>query len=384
MQHRRVGDYVLTERIGQGSFSKVFKGISLSTGKRVAIKAINLRLQGDAPPFSTGSASIHASSALMHSGSPESLSGIQHHQAVLAMPKFLDLVREVVLQLRVPPGHPNIMPILEIIHSEDYQFVVMPYADHGNLLDHLEKGRASTMLNDEKVTLSDDFVYTDKDQLKVGSSHAGQHILATATTTTTPRPLRISEYEACFYFRQILAALDACHALGIYHRDIKLENLLLVSADDGCATAPKRVVLTDFGLGASSLGHSPCNMHDSTLSSSLHPSHVSLDDFSSSPASLCKTTDLLLCKTCCGTPLYASPEVLSGKSYAGHLADIWSAGVVLYMLVCGEPPFKAKNLEALYSLIRSGSYMRPMHVSRGKASFISFNRLLWLTRLILV
>jgi serine/threonine protein kinase len=204
---------------------------------------------------------------------------------------FLDLVKELRLQLQVQ--HENILELIEIIQNERYQFAVMPFAENGNLLDWIEYKRHGSL----------------------------------------------SESEACFYFKQLIAALSACHAQGVYHRDVKLENILIM--DQGGL----KLKLTDFGLGSSYLS--------SKASSSLIAASRSL---SKQETSQMRTDAEFCCKTCCGTPLYASPEVLHGRNYAGGPVDIWSAGVVLYMMILGEPPFKSQRLEQLYDLIKKGQY----------------------------
>ena len=108
-----------------------------------------------------------------------------------------------------------------------------------------------------------------------------------------------SEEIARTYFKQLVSGLHACHKKGVFHRDIKPENLLL---DDQFM-----IRIADFGLSA------------------LHEA----DDGGSS--------ELF---TQCGTRSYMSPEVLSCQPYAGAPADIWSAGVVLFILIAGFPPFQ--------------------------------------------
>jgi serine/threonine-protein kinase HSL1 (negative regulator of Swe1 kinase) len=92
------------------------------------------------------------------------------------------------------------------------------------------------------------------------------------------------------------------------HRDLKPENLLL-SANH------KVLKIADFGLAA------------------FEP-------------------ELSMCKTSCGSPHYASPEIIAGKKYDGSLSDVWSCGVILYSLVTGRLPFEDQNLPALLSKVR--------------------------------
>ncbi|CAH0479255.1 unnamed protein product [Peronospora belbahrii] len=108
-----------------------------------------------------------------------------------------------------------------------------------------------------------------------------------------------SESIARAYFQQLVAGLEACHAQGVYHRDIKPENLLL---DENFA-----LKIADFGL--------------SGLKEKANGAVVDL-------------------YTQCGTRGYMSPEVLSCRPYDGKPADVWSAGVVLFIMLAGFPPFQ--------------------------------------------
>ncbi|KAL7998772.1 putative calcium/calmodulin-dependent/calcium-dependent protein kinase [Plasmopara halstedii] len=108
-----------------------------------------------------------------------------------------------------------------------------------------------------------------------------------------------SENIARAYFQQLVSGLDACHAQGVYHRDIKPENLLL---DENFT-----LKIADFGLSGLRKG-----INDAV-------------------------TELY---TQCGTRGYMSPEVLSCMPYEGEPADVWSAGVVLFIMLAGFPPFE--------------------------------------------
>lgn len=130
---------------------------------------------------------------------------------------------------------------------------------------------------------------------------------------------RMTESKACSYFIQIIKAVKYLHEHGIVHRDLKAENLLL-SADH------KTVKLADFGF------------------------------------SNYFTKDNLL-STWCGSPPYAAPELFEGKQYCGPKADIWSLGVVLYVLVCGALPFDGNTLHSLKTRVLSGKFRIPIFMS---------------------
>uniref|UniRef100_A0A8C3YUH3 non-specific serine/threonine protein kinase n=1 Tax=Catagonus wagneri TaxID=51154 RepID=A0A8C3YUH3_9CETA len=135
----------------------------------------------------------------------------------------------------------------------------------------------------------------------------------------------LSESEARKKFWQILSAVEYCHSHHIVHRDLKTENLLLDGNMD--------IKLADFGFG---------NFYKS-----------------GEPLS-----------TWCGSPPYAAPEVFEGKEYEGPQLDIWSLGVVLYVLVCGSLPFDGPSLPALRQRVLEGRFRIPFFMSRDCETLI--------------
>ncbi|XP_070832083.1 serine/threonine-protein kinase SIK1 [Chaetodon trifascialis] len=136
---------------------------------------------------------------------------------------------------------------------------------------------------------------------------------------------RMSEDEARKKFWQILTAVDYCHRHHIVHRDLKTENLLL--------DANMNIKLADFGFG---------NFYNA-----------------GEPLS-----------TWCGSPPYAAPEVFEGKEYEGPQLDIWSLGVVLYVLVCGSLPFDGPSLPALRQRVTEGRFRIPFFMSQDCENLI--------------
>ncbi|GAB2229532.1 hypothetical protein Droror1_Dr00013778 [Drosera rotundifolia] len=128
---------------------------------------------------------------------------------------------------------------------------------------------------------------------------------------------KLKEDVARKYFQQLVSAVDFCHSRGVYHRDLKPENLLL--DENG------NLKVSDFGLSA--------------LAES-------------------KRQDGLL-HTTCGTPAYVAPEVIHRKGYDGAKADIWSCGVVLFVLLAGYLPFQDTNLMEMYRKIGKAEYRFP-------------------------
>jgi len=128
---------------------------------------------------------------------------------------------------------------------------------------------------------------------------------------------RLNEASARKYFQQLITAVGFCHSRGVYHRDLKPENLLLDENGD--------LKVSDFGLSA--------------LTES-------------------KRQDGLL-HTACGTPAYVAPEVISRKGYDGSKSDIWSCGVILFVLLAGHLPFYDSNLMEMYKKISKAEYKFP-------------------------
>ena len=75
-------------------------------------------------------------------------------------------------------------------------------------------------------------------------------------------------------------------------------------------------------------------------------------------------------ETCCGSPAYAAPELVSGRNYIGSEADIWSMGVLLYALLCGFLPFDDENISSLYRKIQMGVYEKPVWLTLGSLQLL--------------
>jgi len=132
---------------------------------------------------------------------------------------------------------------------------------------------------------------------------------------------RFDEKTARFYFRQLVRGVKYCHKAGVCHRDLKPENLLL----DGDGN----LKISDFGLSALYTG----STEDNSRATLLH--------------------------TTCGTPNYVAPEVLNDKGYDGRAADVWSMGVILYVLLAGYLPFDEPIMSALFRKIQKADFEYP-------------------------
>lgn len=137
---------------------------------------------------------------------------------------------------------------------------------------------------------------------------------------------RLSEKESRRFFQQIVSGVDYCHRHMVVHRDLKPENLLL---DHNL-----NVKIADFGL-----------------------SNMMMDG------------EFL--RTSCGSPNYASPEIISGRLYAGPEIDIWSCGVILYALLCGTLPFDDEHVPTLFRKIRSGVFSVPDYLNESVVSLLN-------------
>lgn len=121
-----------------------------------------------------------------------------------------------------------------------------------------------------------------------------------------------TEKDASDLIRQVLEAVNYMHEQGVVHRDLKPENLLYYSPEED-----SKIMISDFGLS---------KMEDSGIMA-----------------------------TACGTPGYVAPEVLAQKPY-GKAVDVWSIGVISYILLCGYPPFYDENDANLFAQILKGEF----------------------------
>ncbi|XP_044977100.1 CBL-interacting protein kinase 19-like [Hordeum vulgare subsp. vulgare] len=139
---------------------------------------------------------------------------------------------------------------------------------------------------------------------------------------------RLKEDTARRYFQHLISAVGFCHTRGVFHRDLKPENLLVDEAGN--------LKVSDFGLSAVAEPFQPEGL--------LH--------------------------TFCGTPAYVAPEVLARRGYEGAKADIWSCGVILFVLMAGYLPFHDQNLMAMYRKVYKGEFRCPRWFSKDLTSLI--------------
>lgn len=130
---------------------------------------------------------------------------------------------------------------------------------------------------------------------------------------------KLSEHRSRHFSRQIVSALDYMHRNSIVHRDLKIENILIDKAG-------KNIKIIDFGL------------------SNL----------------FCPERRLT---TYCGSLYFAAPELLRATPYRGPEIDVWSLGVVIYVMVTGSVPFDDKSMPGLHDKIKRGRVAYPAHLS---------------------
>jgi len=199
-------------------------------------------------------------------------------QAMEAAGAEAEVMHEVNIMKQVE--HPNVVNLREIIASRESIFLVMEYVPGGDLFDHVAKHGA------------------------------------------------MKEEAAKAIFCQLIDGVEFCHMNGIFHRDIKAENVLLTS--NGHAK------LADFGLGALTSSHQDG-----------------------------------LIPTFAGTANFAAPEVLARRGgYAGGPADIWSLGVLLFFVTAARAPFLGPEFESLRARIARAEYRVPLWYSDSLSSFL--------------
>ncbi|KAG5530553.1 hypothetical protein RHGRI_025489 [Rhododendron griersonianum] len=174
--------------------------------------------------------------------------------------------REISIMHRL--HHPHIVRILEVLATKTKIYFVLEFAKGGELLTKVKGRRFSEDINRR-------------------------------------------------YFQQLISALSYCHSRGVFHRDLKGENLLL---DENL-----NMKVTDFGLSAVTAQIQPDGL--------LH--------------------------TFCGTPAYLAPEILANKGYDGAKVDIWSCGIILYTFNAGYFPFSDRNIMMMYRKIFKGEFRCP-------------------------
>ncbi|KAM9165662.1 testis-specific serine/threonine-protein kinase 5-like [Pangshura tecta] len=246
--------YLLSSRkIGSGAFSKVYLGYATQEKLRQ-----NYKLASD---LRSKRHSMVAIKIISTAKAPLEYSR-----------KFLP--REIY-SLNATYKHINVIQLYEMYRNNRRTYLVLELASRGDLLEHIN-----------------------------------------ATSDRRERP-GLEEEEARRLFRQIVSAVAHCHNVGIVHRDLKCENILLDERGF--------IKLTDFGFA------NRYSLKNSLMS------------------------------TFCGSVAYTAPEILMSRKYNGELADLWSLGVILYAMVTGKLPFKERQPHKMIHVIKQGlSFRQPI------------------------
>ncbi|KAL8216293.1 hypothetical protein R6Q57_023130 [Mikania cordata] len=192
---------------------------------------------------------------------------------------FTDQIKREIATLKILK-HPNVVRLHEVLASKTKIYMILEYVNGGELFDTIaSKGK-------------------------------------------------LSESDGRKLFQQLIDGVAYCHDKGVYHRDLKLENVLV--------DAEGSIKISDFGLSAL-----PQHFRDDGL---LH--------------------------TTCGSPNYVAPEILSNRGYDGATSDTWSCGVILYVILTGYLPFDDRNLAVLYQKIFKGDVQMPKWLSSGAKNLI--------------
>ena len=197
-------------------------------------------------------------------------------------------------------------------HKVSGQYFAIKTYDRRKLVDPLKKASVEReigllrKLNNDYVIKYVNHIVTQK-QIHLVMEFAGTRSLYEYVKRGPKR--RLLCQDAVDPFRQLCKALSYIHSKNIAHRDIKLENVIF--------NKKGRVKLIDFGFAVYAKKK---------------------------------------LRTFCGTPTYMAPEIVKKREYVGTKVDIWALGVLLYRMITGTYPFKAKKDRELYRKISVGKY----------------------------
>lgn len=249
--------YKIMEKLGEGAFSKVYKGVNIETGENVAVKVI------------------------------------QKYQ--LDEKQRASVLKEVALMRKL--DHPNIVKFLDFIENDQFYYIVQELLEGGELFNQIVK-----------------YTYFSED--------LARHVI-------------IQVAEALLYLHE---------SAGIVHRDLKPENIFfcpipiipshsrkLRRSDDPNTKLSEGEFRMNYGGGGIGL--------------------VKIGDFGLSKQLIANNS----LKTPCGTIGYTAPEIVKDMKYSKQV-DMWALGCVLYILLCGFPPFFNDNIEELTNKVARGDY----------------------------
>lgn len=213
-----------------------------------------------------------------------------------------DPVKEIAAMQLIGTNHPNVLGSIEVLQDDDYLFSVMPYARGGDL-----------------------FGYVVRDTESRGGEGG------------------MSEPVARYWFKQILEGLHFLQSKGICHRDLSLENILV--DEENC-------LVIDFGMCL----RVPYSCRSSTSSPSAAMTITDVNHGS--------VRRLIKPMGTCGKHNYMSPEIFQNReSFDGFSVDLWAAGVILYIMLTGFPPYDHATLaDQRFEIIVEGQLMEQLRM----------------------
>ena len=223
---KMIGNYILFDQIGMGTFSKVTRAVHILTEQVVAVKILEKEKIEDDIDVER-------------------------------------IIREIEILKNI--SHPNIAQMYETYTTVHNIYLMMEYIEGGDLSNYINQTNF------------------------------------------------LSEQKACYFFRQLIGVIEYLNMIGISHRDIKTENILLDKDQ-------KNIKVIDFGL-----------------------------------SNYCSGRNLL--HSSCGSPCYASPEMLSGKPYQGITTDIWSSGMYYILCLLGFYHLMRRNYANYMNKLKKGNFI---------------------------
>ncbi|OHS96494.1 CAMK family protein kinase [Tritrichomonas foetus] len=229
--------------------------------------------------------------------------------------RLLAFEREITIFSKL--HHPNILKFIELLSDDDYVYLVLEYCVYGDMFRFISKNGG------------------------------------------------LSEKDAKIFVKQIIAAVAYIHELGIAHRDIKLDNILI--------DRNFHVKLADFGFCCEFSPNMSCtsnykqNINNININNNINNDNINIENSGNNSSTNINGSSPLFIydrysfvNTKCGSPYYAAPELLTKDSYNPMMSDCWSLGVSIYTLVRGRYPWEnVDNESKLYYEIITARYHIP-------------------------
>ena len=266
--------------------------------------------------------------------------------------------------------HDSIVKLYEFIDTKKNLYLILERADRGDLYDFIMDN--STIVDAIPMHHPIDVLENDSQENVLDQATNQPPNCPPPNQTPSHRVhAGIGEYLARRFFRQITEALYICHNHNIVHRDLKPENVVIFtekeemgSLSSGASSTGQRSRCLSRQDGTGVLGPTSINAmnvnNNTNHTISLQNLRAKITDFGFSNKF---NPENQLLATSCGSLAYSAPEILLGEEYNAPAVDVWSLGVLLYMLVCGSVPFNEANDSETLTLIMDCQYVIPAYVS---------------------